>query len=167
MNRLRAFTLMEMMVVMVVSAVAITICFTCFNLIQRQFLRFKDRQEAFAVHLEIDRLMTKDFSDCRQILKMQQGCSFRYAWRTVRYEFMDGMIVRLDSARSDTFSIPFSGIEMRQGGRDVVEEGEMIDALRLQFLIDDEEFSLSFQKQYGADSWLHDHRSNDYIHGID
>ena len=158
---------MEMMVVMVVSAVAITICFTCFNLIQRQFLRFRDSQEAFAVHLEIERLMTKDFSDCRHVFKMRQGCSFRYALRTVHYEFMDGAIIRSDSARRDTFNLPFSGVEMLQSGRDVVEEGEMIDALRLQFLIDEEEFSLSFQKQYGADSWLHDHRSNDRIHDID
>lgn len=167
MNKLKAFTLMEMMVVMVVSSVAISICFACFNLIQRQFLRFKERQEAFSVHLEIDRLLTKDFSDCRHILKTQQGCSCIYDSHTVSYDFLDGMIVRSDSAQRDSFNIPLSQIEVRQTGQDVAENGEMIDELIMRFLIDEDEFSLSFQKLYGADSWLHDHRPNDPIHGLD
>jgi hypothetical protein len=148
---------MEMMVVMLISSIVMMLCIACFHLILTQFLAFQKMQERRYDKILVDRLLTRDVSDCLRIVKTADGFSCAYRSRRVVYRLLDDVMVRKDSTLLDSLYLPFSQLQLLWAGEKVVETGEMIDNVTLKFEQEAYQLSWSYQKQYSAETWMKKH----------
>ena len=148
---------MEMMVVMLISAIVMMLCIACFHFILAQFLNFKKMQEKRYDQVLVDRLLTKDVSDCVRIVKTIDGFACEHRSRQVVYRLLDDVMVREDSTLRDSLYLPFCELQVHWAGEEVVEAGKMIDKVTLQFEQEEYHLTFSYPKQYSAETWLKMH----------
>lgn len=151
MRRIRSYTVIEMLVVMLISSLGIGIAYTCYTIFSHQYLAYKKGSDELADYILLDRLITTDISKCKRMNKTTEGIECVFSESTVRYEFYEEYVLRRNSA-TDTFYVQTMGSVI--GKRMNKEEnipGTMLDALHFEAAYKKEKMMFLYQKNYGAD----------------
>jgi len=105
---LSAFTMLELLITMVISAILTGIAFLMFQIIQQQFLKFEASGNDTLVVDNFNRLFTNDLqtADFWQIKQKYLTCQFKSS--SIDYQFEDDFILRtstINDFKPDTFFI--------------------------------------------------------------
>lgn len=154
-HRLKAFTIMEMTVTMLIAAILMGITYTAFIIINKSYSSFNIKNKDMAELEQLDELLRKDFDRAEIIQKDQNGISFKKADLTlIKYEFNPDYIVRT-SGRVDTFkfkteelSTSFEGQAMNETRES--EEENRLDELDISLLFQNEKIPYHYYKQYSS-----------------
>jgi type II secretory pathway component PulJ len=106
MQKIKAYTLMEVTVAMLLSALTITICYSAYGIVGNYFKSFQVKNaladEVLSLRHTLDRDMER--SDC--ILKTEEGFEFLQDSSKIIYVFTDKYIIRrLNELHTDTFKL--------------------------------------------------------------
>ncbi len=151
MSRIKSYTVIEMMVVMLISALSIGIAYTCYTIFSNHYLSYKKRSDELAAYVLLDKLLTKDISVSKKVEKTTEGINCVLKKETIKYEFYNGYILRrstiLDTFRIETTATP---VCKRVG---LVENipGALIDEMSMEALYKGEKLYFYYKKRYGAD----------------
>jgi hypothetical protein len=152
-TKLPAYTVMEMLVVMAISAISIGITYTTYQIFSSQYYGFKKRSEEISVYLQLDKLLTKDMADAEQVLRTPGGVVFKKKDRETYYEFTSEWILRNDLLQ-DTFVVqPMEVGFFLKGQPQHLPEG-LLDELRFESHYKEELLPFRYQKKYGAETWM-------------
>lgn len=146
MKKLKAFTMIELVVAMMISAIVISIAFYVWTLISAQLSRRQSRSAAITNYVLFQRAFTRDFENAQGIRDLADSISFQLdiGDHAVRYSIGTDRILRERDGLTDTFQM---------GGR-VVQRTYVNDSLplisgvRLNITINREDVSLALQKEY-------------------
>lgn len=151
-NKLNAFTLMEVTVAMLLSAICITICFTAYGLIQDYYSKFRAKNETSAQLTVLKQVMDKDFLKSRYVIKTDEGIKLQNDSMELSYSFDERKILRIIAdVHTDTFFVELQNKEFYFEGRPVA-AADTIDLLNLEIKLKGLNTALPLQvsKKYSA-----------------
>jgi prepilin-type N-terminal cleavage/methylation domain-containing protein len=111
-KQLRAFTLLELLVGMILSGIVLTATFSAYHIITGQYETYRDKSEFDAeVSFFVSQLQS-DFSNAKEITRISESeICFSYEKRMLHYKFSEKQVLRTDFLRTDTFHVSVSAIE--------------------------------------------------------
>lgn len=149
---LKAFTILELVIAMMISAIVIAIAYTGLKMVLRSFHAFSKRYEQTMVMLKLNELLTKDIDRSEAVRSGDEGISMTGSGQSVHYRFEGDELIRT-AVKSDTFRIKASDVRMAF-------EGVPIGETSFSNLIDDLYFTSSvgmrkvphhFHKRYSSE----------------
>ncbi|TDQ21836.1 type II secretion system protein [Tenacibaculum caenipelagi] len=127
MKKIKAFTLTELLVVMVVSTIVISLAFLMLTMVRKQLNVIKKGIDKKQIIEHLDRVFWKDFNECKKVSLKNKKLFFEKDMDTVVYNFEEKIIVR----EKDSFSIQINHKSFYLDGLKV--NNGFIDALKLVF----------------------------------
>jgi len=106
MKKIRAFTLMELLVGMIISSLVIAFGYGTYSLIYKQYLSYKTVKMEIVNIAQLNSVLNHDFATAEMIsfnehkLNIDRKNSFPLV-----YNFNDSIILRIDNELTDTFKI--------------------------------------------------------------
>src|SRR3954471_17868155 len=105
MNKIRAYTMMEMIVVMIVGVIVIGIAYKTYDMVLQHLISRQRNNQKVAALVLFNTQLVCDFGDCDYVLRNQEGFVCHYKTYNVQYSISDKQIVRFQSARTDSLFI--------------------------------------------------------------
>src|SRR5882724_100995 len=103
-RKIPAFTIMEVTITMLISAIVIGITYTAFSIIARSYQSFDSNHKDMAVVLRLDELLQKDFNRAEIVMKDTDGIALKDSSRIIRYRFNPDYVLRIGIV-ADTFKV--------------------------------------------------------------
>lgn len=127
-QRVRAFTILELTIAMLLSAVVIGIAYTTFSIISRLYGEYNRKHEELAVILRLDELLRRDFNHAQGVYLTTEGYTFKDSLQDVQYRFTPDYVLRSSSV-TDTFKVVVQQPEAAFETQPVTEEVLVADSL--------------------------------------
>jgi hypothetical protein len=149
--KVNAYTLMEVTLAMLLSAISITICYTAYGLIGNYYKTFGRRNESADVVLSLRHVLEKDFLNGKYVLHGEEGIEIVSDSSKIDYKFRDGCITReINMLHVDTFEVAPSHFVSFFEGREAV-QADTLDEIRFVIQLDSTvSVPLGFHKKYSA-----------------
>jgi prepilin-type N-terminal cleavage/methylation domain-containing protein len=131
-KELKAFTLLELLVGMILSGIVLAATFTAYRVVTRQYETYRDKSKSITeVSLFVAQLES-DFENATTItLASENRIHLQFEKRMLEYRFSEKYVLRNDFMRTDTFNVSVAQTEaFRQSGK-INSESAEIDELRL------------------------------------
>lgn len=162
MKRLKAFTILELIVAMAISSLLIGMCFIAYQIIIVQFSNYKTNNQRIQDMTLCNYLLTRDVSSANTISQPQQGIfEFESHNEVLTYAFETDYIVRTNEGGADTFYLKPLDLETKQlrlfnrtGLQDLVTD------IQVSLSQEQETFNLHFHKEYSPHILIN---AEDYI----
>jgi len=150
-TKLKSYTIIEMLVVMLVSALSIGITYSCYTIVSNQYSHYKKKSEKLAQLILLDKLLSKDFSSSRKVERTTEGVVCIMPKETIRYEFHENYMLRRGQI-VDTFRMQEVKeiVAKRIGNIENIPE-KLVDELEFKVVYEGENLYFYHKKKYGAD----------------
>lgn len=147
--QLRAFTIVEVMIVAVLSIVIAGIAITGLQIFQQQFEGFRDDQELTLKMGNLQLLLQSDFFQAQKVIKEQNTLLFEMPEVSIIYTFTENGIYRTPNFEEavKTF-FPLDKNQLIGTFHNLPIEQGMIDFAELQLTSNEATETLKFSKQY-------------------
>lgn len=103
-KRVKAFTILEMTIAMLITAIVIAFTYTTFSILKRTYADFHEKNRQTTELLQLDHVLKRDFFKSIAIYKTEAGLRFINPSDTIDYTFQSDIILR-KGLRTDTFNI--------------------------------------------------------------
>ena len=148
---LNGFTLIELMVVLILSGLVVSATYYAFNVIQQYYFDFSIRKETIQQLLSFDTQLQKDFDTAEKIIGDGRTIKFYKKEQSVDYRFHSKRIMRFQGSRTDTLLLELEDVRVSQGPNNLsYPHGEIIDLLWFTCVIGEERFAFFYKKNYAA-----------------
>jgi hypothetical protein len=157
-KRVAAFTILEVTITMLVSAIVIAISYTAFSIISRSYHAFESKHQQMAFVLKLDELLQKDFNRADIILRDTDGIALRYSLGIIKYRFKPDYILRVGvetdtfKAQSDSLSTTFENTVINVSSTG--EEENRVDALSFYLTLENEKIPYRYHKVYSSENLI-------------
>ncbi len=150
-RRLPAFTIMEITIVMLISAIVVAITFTAYGMVSRAYSTYLEKCNRMATLIRLDELLQRDFGQAQQVLKQDNTVLFADSGRQVTYRFEPEQIIR-QSTIVDSFKVKATDLACSFNHQPA---GETFDPVRIDELLftvqaDQETFPYYYTKHYSS-----------------
>lgn len=155
MKRVKAYTIMELTVGMLIAALVITMTYTVFNIVSLSFSEFTKKHDHLASLLRLDELLRRDMRISKDLRGSGNDLYIFVDTSVIHYSFVPKRVIR-QALRTDTFNINSDHIEMRFEKQLLQSEYSNGDSLKrideVSFLINDGKQSVPYHyhKIYSA-----------------
>jgi prepilin-type N-terminal cleavage/methylation domain-containing protein len=152
MQKVKAFTLMELLVSMLISGIVISIIYLSYEIIYKQYEGYKKTNKKITQALLVNTLLKTDFLKAHYILNKEKGLLFLDKQQNaIGYQFEEKYILRKANNVQDTFFLKAITIKQEFMNLKQEEPFGLVDNLFFEASILDELEQFHFQKTYGAD----------------
>ncbi len=143
--RTRAFTLIELVVVMVITSIITTAAYFAYRSASARLIFFEHTSQQNVDLSSINTLLNKDFFDCVSISPVSsRRIVFNSLLNPVEYIFEEDVIYRKKALAVDTFNVITEAIETIP----LTDNALFADGLIIKLKSQGREYTLAFQKQY-------------------
>lgn len=161
MRKLKAFTLTELLVGMIISAIVIAFGYEAYTMIYRQYLSFKGIKKELVSTVQLNSTMNTDFinaslvhfHDNKLILDFQER-------KSVQFEFGDSLVLRTDREITDTFKLAAFNIVVQPAISNSEEQTTIISGVSYDAKILGETEHFILTKNYSAETLMNLQTSN-------
>jgi prepilin-type N-terminal cleavage/methylation domain-containing protein len=157
-HRLKAFTILEVTITMLIAGVLIGITYTSYSIVFKSYHSFSVKNEDMTVLITLDHLLKRDFEKADTILKDTGGIILTKDNRLIKYEFMPDFVVRI-AARTDTFKVQTQELNTTFENVPIVElqataEENRIDGLDFIVIFQNEKIPFHYRKLYSSENLI-------------
>lgn len=143
--KLKAFSLIEIIVAMFLSAIVISAVYSGYLFTHKQFFRFTSIKTEIRNYFQFSEVLNREFETSKRVLKKgARRLDIEMIDKTINYSFENDFIVRSIDEQTDTFFFKIEGIEINGV---TIKNDFIIDHLVLSM---DDDKAFSFYKPYGA-----------------
>ena len=148
-QKVKAFTIIEMTVVMLLSTVVISMAYFAFELLSKRYLKYKAQTEVYYKLTLLDQLLSKDFFLADSI-KTDGEMLHTFQGNTIcKYEFSQKYVVRQAASQTDTFYCKIQKHELLYNQQPIL-PGDIVDQLNLSLLFEEKKLDYIYSKHYDA-----------------
>ncbi len=150
MKRLPGFTIVEVMVVALLSVVTVGLAMAAWRLMEQQYFQYS-QETGDALQLgQLQMLLERDFMQSKLVTREDYGLRFSYPGFELLYEFQADRIVRklAEGGREDVFQFPPSALEAYF--QQVPAEVGTVDYFKFSTQLLEKPVTLAFSKTYSA-----------------
>jgi hypothetical protein len=145
---------MEISIAMLITAIAIALTYTIYNIVFQSYQAFKSKNVQAIEMAELDELLKKDFRQSLIIYKDSRGIRIDKNDEAINYDFEDAYITREGTA-VDTFKIVVKDVKLLFRGSPVTEilstsSKNRIDEVILNLVFNNQELVYHYRKQYSS-----------------
>jgi prepilin-type N-terminal cleavage/methylation domain-containing protein len=161
-KRVKAFTLVEMIVVMLLTAVVIGLAYEVFQVISKSYSSFSAKNERINDVERLEHWLKRDFIRAENITAGGNKVCMIIGKDTVSYVFTDSVVTR-QGLRVDAIRIEVKNITTTFQGKEAQNEPQPLPADELNFdiVLEQEEIPETFYKLYSAEQLI------TLTHGLD
>lgn len=141
---------MEVMVVMLISGITITLAYSAWLMVQKQYLKFSQRSNALSEYRQLDQILAADILKSETVEYSGSGIILK-GKQELRYEASSDWILR-KGINVDSFKVYPIRIKAKLKDREV--SNDFAEEIYIQCVLDERELEISFLKQYAADFWM-------------
>ncbi|KAA9324905.1 hypothetical protein [Adhaeribacter soli] len=156
-KQVKSFTIVEIMVVLILSGVLFLIISFLLNALNLEFKNYQKKSDQILACSRLSSLMHKDISSSLNISWYLNKLTCLQDSSSVVYEFSDSIIIRTHAFVSDTFFIVPKKILILKQGEESQEDGDYvdnIDNIELECVSEEQLITFSFSKFYTADQLI-------------
>lgn len=148
-SSLQAFTLIELIVVMVLSLITLGAGMAVFEVFTTRFTTFQREYDISAEMAKLNYLLHKDFQEADLVRLQPNGFEIVSAKSAVTYHIDGNHLIR-SGAIKDTFRIEISKMTASLKGETVQSAGNIMDELQLEAVVNDKALIYHVDKQYST-----------------
>ena len=150
MRKIKAYTLMEVTVAMLLSAITIAICYTAYTTIKGYFFSFKQRTNEAEELLYFKHVMERDLQKSNYVFYIKDGIELLVDSSSVKYIFNDSSTLRsLSTGQTTTLKVAAKDLKFFFEQKEIVGP-DTIDQLNLNLKLGKTNMPLQFHKFYSA-----------------
>jgi prepilin-type N-terminal cleavage/methylation domain-containing protein len=155
MKKLKALTLMEVLVAMIIGAIVITGAGFAFEIFNLRTISFKKISKETAAIQRISTLINTDLYNANSVIKKTEN-SFKinFTEKEINYEINPTYTLRRDKDLKDTFFLKNESVTFNFVSDTIGAETIYIRRILLNYVLDGEKEECVFIKQYGADQLM-------------
>ncbi|HEX8545810.1 MAG TPA: hypothetical protein VF691_02550 [Cytophagaceae bacterium] len=154
MRKILAYTIMEMIIVMLLSSVVFTIAFKSFEIISSHYITYKNNVDEIGDFSLLDRLISNNCLQSKKIERTTDGLDFIFETNRISYEFAPDYILRIQAGVLDTFFLESISYKLLFMNKEVLEENNLIDEISLEGKVKGELRNFNYFKQYAANELM-------------
>lgn len=150
-DRIKAYTIMELLVGMALSSIVISSAFYSYLTINNEFNRFRSAKSTILELSELNEQLDREFDFSEKILFSNGLLTFNFVDRkTIKYEFIDTFIIREMDGIKDTFELKFLDVKLEFEGQfnDKNAVSSLVKSLDVKVQLFNSESHLLFNKVY-------------------
>ncbi|OKS87280.1 PulJ/GspJ family protein [Mucilaginibacter polytrichastri] len=158
-QRLAAFTILELTVVMLLSAIVIGITYTAYSIMSQSYLNFTNKNEAMGMLIRVDELLRKDFERSEAIALDHHLITFQDSIAIIKYQIEPDFIVRTGLS-TDTFKLKTAGVWTDFESNPVTidepstDTAQQIDELSINLLLKADTITYHYHKVYSSQNLI-------------
>lgn len=133
--KIKAYTLMEVTVAMLLSAICISICYTAYYIITGYYTSFYQKNKTASEVLSLRHMLEGDFSKSRLVFRTEEGVMVQVDTMKIYYAFTEHAILRkFGTLPSDTFKLQSTDLTSHFERQEVLDTG-IIDQLNFKVFL--------------------------------
>jgi Tfp pilus assembly protein PilE len=161
-HHIKAFTILEMTIAMLVAAIVIGITYTCYGIINKSYLTFKHKNEGIALLSRVDQLIRRDFEQADLITGNTNVITIQEDNKPIiGYEFTPDYIIRKANI-IDTFKVSNDNLQVffekqlkvNAHADNSNSENGRIDELLFNVTFENEPMTFHYDKQYSSENLI-------------
>ncbi|SEK54907.1 PulJ/GspJ family protein [Parapedobacter koreensis] len=149
-HRLRAFTIVETMVALVLTALAISFVYAAIRYVQRQRDTLSGQLDRYGEFNRLHGALQADADDADEIRYNADGIDFYRDHRAIQYLVSDSLCIRHEGIVADTFRIRVDSVGCWFAGQRLETAGQLADQGVLSVAIADRPLTITVSKWYDA-----------------
>ncbi|HET6243888.1 MAG: prepilin-type N-terminal cleavage/methylation domain-containing protein [Bacteroidetes bacterium] len=150
-KKVKAFTIIELVVVMILTSIVVGIVYSSYSIVGNQFYMYKKTGIQNSQVALLKMLLNKDFTTSQTIKKGNNELFFYQENNLILYGFGENFITRNSNAVKDTFAISPINIDTRFLNQVILNNNDIVDELYFEAEIFKQQQVFQFKKQYAAD----------------
>jgi len=153
-NRIPAFTIMELTVAMLISAIVIGLMYSAYAIISKSYLSFVDRNSNTSTIALLDRRLSRDIDKAEMIQRDSNTVTIRSHKDTIIYRFQSDRVIRQKlladtfKVSTESFSASFKSIPV--DGNTLSDDEKKIDDLQIVMLAEGQKIPYHYRKTYSS-----------------
>ncbi|MFO0357000.1 MAG: type II secretion system protein J [Sphingobacteriaceae bacterium] len=160
-NKLKGFTLIEVLITMCISTVIIMLSYSTFTFINKQFHNYKDQNNFLYKYVDLKHKVTDLFQSAISISSNSESeIKFITDTLVTSLEFNSNYILMRKKALCDTFYFKESKVNIGFLKEDKM--NHLVEELTIETTYSSQQFKLNFQKEYDASSLLNQLQDGQY-----
>jgi type II secretory pathway component PulJ len=149
-KRLPAFTLMEVTIAMLISAIAISMTYTIYRIVSKSYFDYSVKQDQMADLMTADQLIRTDFFSASQIRKTESGMDLLLKQGHIVYVFDKERLMRSQfDLKTDTFKIN-AQLSNASFENKEAESGDRIDQVKITVMAEGRNIPYIYNKKYSS-----------------
>ncbi|WP_121810189.1 hypothetical protein [Mucilaginibacter kameinonensis] len=148
-NSIPAFTIMELTITMLISAIAIGLMYSAYAIISHSYLSFASRNESTGTIAMLDQRLKRDIDKAEIILRDSNTITMKGAKDTVVYRFRTERVIR-EKMHADTFKVSMESFVMTFESGPASESGGRVDDLRVVLAAEGRKIPYHYHKIYSS-----------------
>lgn len=135
--KIKAYTLLEVTIAMLLSAICIAICYSAYDIVGKYYASFQQKNQTADVVLSLRHVMQRDFLKSNTVLKSEEGVELQLDDSSKIYYIFnsDAILRKMNEAHTDTFKLKSNEVNFFFEGHEVIEP-DTIDELRFKMILD-------------------------------
>lgn len=135
MQKIRAYTLIEVAVAMLLAGICISICYTAYGIINNYYQNFQQKNQTTDQVLTLKHVLEKDFLQSKSILRSEKGIKLDQDSTAINYLFEQGYILReIPEFHTDTFKIAAQDLRLAFESVEV-QEDSLVDEIKFTVIL--------------------------------
>lgn len=156
MKNLKAFTLLELLFVMILTTIIIGIGYFAFTLSVKQLHAYKENSEKITGAFQLTMLLNRDFAEARSVLKINDTLLFTNTLNNrLEYFFSENYILRNINSTVDTFFYSTQNMSEKFLDAPVITNNGLVDEIYFEIKSDKDRIEIFHAtKSYSAEALI-------------
>ena len=148
--KIKAFTVLELVVVMALTGILFLLASTAWDIINKQNETLEEQVEYGISFLDFHSIIQKDFTESYRATVLLSGLELISESKNINYTWQQNKIIRTSNNHSITFPIKVDGYVMSFDNTNVVSVNRLIDKMNLQVSHMENSFTVYLKKTYDS-----------------
>lgn len=151
-KQLKAFTLLELLVGMIISGIVVAASFNAYRVISAQFKSYKITAALYNSFSFLEAQLHSDFKRANELHQTDEhSIRMNFREQTINWQFNEKYALRNDGTSADTFFVGVSRAEMFYKAEKVTEDEQRVTELKLKLKIGGHSSEIDCKKEEAAD----------------
>ena len=157
-RRINAFTIIEVTIAMLLTALTIGITYSDNNIVAKTYKAYSAKNENITKFITLDHILRRDFDRADTILKDSAGVALKISSTIIKYKFFPNYIIR-ESSKIDTFKLQavdpvtaFESLPINDMGEQ--SESNCVDELYFKLIVNNDTVLYHYRKLYSSENLI-------------
>lgn len=146
MNKLKSYTIIELLISMMVISIIVYISYSFFSLFTKQFDFFRNTEDTFLEFSFFKKTLQNDFFQAKQIEATNNNIQLVFHDKKVEYSIKEDLVYRIEKS-IDSFSVNISNVKTLYKNKDI----NLVTDLILEAELYNTKTTIFMSKSYGVD----------------
>lgn len=146
-KKLKAFTIMEILITMIVSSIAISLIIGLYLNNQKALLQYMNISSVYSNNLDFLTLIKTDIEQSNYIIEAYSGIELHNKKQIIEYQFLESQVIRYTRTQADSFPVKIRDYEFLY----LNNNSQWIEYINLSLNVDVFEKDILLSKSYTKD----------------